>query len=108
MEALNDALAAFIVAQLIEHGLLEKPKGAKAGKVGKAKEEDEVTIDTVKEKLTALVEAKGKAEAVALLKKYKAAKIGDLPEAKWAKFIADVDAATEAGGDEGADDLFGE
>lgn len=110
MEELKAALDALIDARLIEVGLMEDPnakgKGGKGGKGGKAAAaaDDEVTLDTLKEKITTLVNKKGKDAAKALLKKAKVEKLNELPEKHFAKFNELLDA--EIGGEE--DDLFGE
>lgn len=118
MEKLKDALNELIDARLIELGLVvEEPaapaKGAKGGK-GKGKsapepepEEEEVTLDSIRTKLSAYIEANGKDEAKKLLKKFKVERVGDLPEAKFEKFNAELDAALGDGGDgDGDDDLM--
>jgi len=106
-------LNGLIDARLIEHGLLEAPKGNKKT-AGKAKPEDpdddEPTVDfnSLKEKITDLVKSKGKEAAKDLLKKFKVEKLGDVPEAKFAKLDAELDKALAEEDDAGSDDLFGD
>lgn len=110
MEHLHDALVNLIDMRLQEHGLLEDPaekKKAAPGKAakGKAAEADEITLDTLKDKITTLVNKKGKDEAKALLKKAKVDKLSELAEKHYAKFNELLD---EAIGAEADDDLFGD
>lgn len=108
------AVQGVIDARLIEHGLLEEEKPAgKAGKgkpaAGKGKpaaaDDDEVTFDSLKEKVTEVVNSKGKDAAKAILKQFKVEKLSDVPEAKFAKINAALD---EALGEAGGEDLFGD
>ncbi len=109
-DALVAALNELVDARLVEHGLLEveKPKGAKGKPAGKAKaaaDDDEVTFETLKEKISELVNSKGKDAAKAILKTFKVEKLSDVAEAKFAKINAALD---EALGEEGGEDLFGD
>lgn len=119
VEAFVASLMALVDARLIEHGLLveeaeETPppkKGAKGGAKAKAAapaepEDEEITLDSLKAKITEVVESKGKDAAKDILKKYKVAKLSDLPEAKYVKLDADLTAAL-ADGEESDDDLLG-
>lgn len=107
------AVQGVIDARLIEHGLLEEEKPAKgkpaAGKPAKGKpaaaDDDEVTFESLKEKVTEVVNSKGKDAAKAILKQFKVEKLSDVPEAKFAKINAALD---EALGEAGGDDLFGD
>lgn len=109
MEELKAALIALIDERLTELGLLveEPAKPAKKGKAGKkavAIEDEEVTEDTLKEKITALVNSKGKDAAKALLKKAKVEKLSELDEKHYEKFNALLDAELAEDGE----DLFGD
>ncbi len=94
-EALNEA----IDARLKELGLLEDaPDTSKKGGAKKGKEE--LDLDAMKEKFTALVEKKGKEAAMALLEKKpwgaKGKKLSDIDEKHFPKIAAAIDAETEA------------
>lgn len=110
MEQLIAALNALVDARLTEHGLLEaekpepEPDTKKPAKGGKKTKAPEMDFDSLKTKITALVNAKGKDAAKELLAKYKVGKLSDLPEAKYGAFASDLDNALE---DEDSD-LFGE
>lgn len=116
MKELLAALHAVMDARLVEHGLLEAPKGTKATTKKAAPpadepadEDTEINFDTLKEKITNLVKSKGKEAAKTLLTKFKVGKLGDLPEAKFAKLDAELDKALAAEDDDsGSDDLFGD
>jgi hypothetical protein len=84
-----------------------KPAKGKTGK-GKAKAadaDDEVTIDTLKEKITQLVDKKGKDHVKALFKKAKIEKLPELAEKHYIKFNEVLDGELAEGD---GDDLFGE
>jgi hypothetical protein len=116
MENLVEALQALVDARLQEHGLLDAPaaKGkAKANGKGKAAKEEveddgEITLETLKAKVTDLVDKQGKDAAKALLKKAKVEKLVDLAEKHYEKFNTLLDEALKAGGEEDEDELFGD
>jgi len=107
MEHLHDALCNLIDQRLQEHGLLTDPAEAPGKKAkGKGKPAvEEVTLDSLKDKLTELVNKKGKDAAKELLKKAKVAKLSDLQEKHYAKFD---ELLTAELGESGDDDLFGD
>lgn len=107
------ALLCVIDARLTEHGLLEvapappKGKGKPAGKAKAAEAEEEtIDFDSLKAKITEVMNSKGKDEAKAILKKFKVEKLSDLPEAKFGKLNEALDAAL--GAEEDGGDLFGD
>ena len=108
MDELIAALNAAIDARLIELGLLEDPnagKGKGKGKKAAKPADDEITLDSLKDKVTELVNKKGKDSAKALLKKAKVEKLGELDEKHYAKFNELLDKELE---EEAGDDLFGD
>lgn len=109
MEELVAAINALIDARLTEHGLLQTddPAPTKAKGKGKTKGGDAVDLDSLKAKVTELVNKKGKDAAKALLKKAKIDKLSELPEKHYAKFNELLDAELSED-DDGGDDLFGE
>lgn len=103
---LEEALNALIDARLAEHGLLqEEVKGGGKGGKGKKGGDDEVDLDSLKAKVTELVNKKGKDAAKVLLKKAKVEKLSELPEKHYAKFNELLDAEL---GENNEDDLFGD
>lgn len=80
----------------------EKPKRTRKAKA--VADEPEVTLDDVRAALKVLVDAGRNDDVKALLKKYKAAKLSDVAEDKYATLKADAEAAAAEG--EGEDDLL--
>jgi len=62
------------------------------------------TLETVKAKLKKVLDDVGRKDAVALLKKFKAEKVGDLEEEQYEDFVKACDAALAAAADDGDDD----
>lgn len=102
------SLNEIIDARLKELGLLEEKTSKKGGKSKKAEPEDdgEVTLETLKEKVTALVNKNGKDAAKALLKKAKVDKLSDLDEKHYEAFNKKLDEELGEGDDD--EDLFGD